>query len=199
MKDAVLHTKTTFSKPLSWISYSKNYEIRQKRCLSSTYNNLYHYAANNPVKYTDPDGREDDYAEDVVRTVVETNDSFTTISESILQTDFCLGIGVSKHSNESGIKIEASVYGDNSVANEPKENSGCLSEYAFASSLTVSVHIKDMKVSETNVTNADENVNTVSINIPKTDNPIVVDLDIVVIAPNKKCAKETYNYEVVFK
>ena len=56
MKDAVLHTKTTFSKPLSWISYSKNYEIRQKRCLSSTYNNLYHYAGNNPVKYTDPNG-----------------------------------------------------------------------------------------------------------------------------------------------
>ena len=60
MKNTVLHTKTTFSKSLNWILYIKNYEIQRKRCLSSTYNNLYHYAGNSPVCYTDPTGRNDE-------------------------------------------------------------------------------------------------------------------------------------------
>lgn len=32
-------------------------EIRQKRVVRPYYANLYAYAANNPVKYVDPDGR----------------------------------------------------------------------------------------------------------------------------------------------
>ena len=65
MKNTVLHTKTTFSKSLNWILYIKNYEIQRKRCLSATYNNLYHYAGNNPVKYTDPTGMMDETIEDL--------------------------------------------------------------------------------------------------------------------------------------
>ena len=53
-----LNQKSTFSAPVSWISYHKNYEIQQKRALRPTYGNLYHYAGNNPVKYTDPDGND---------------------------------------------------------------------------------------------------------------------------------------------
>lgn len=56
MKMINLTQKSTFSAPVSWISYHKNYEIQQKRALSPTYGNLYHYAGNNPVKYIDPDG-----------------------------------------------------------------------------------------------------------------------------------------------
>ena len=55
----VLNQKLSSSKPVSWISYSKDVEIQQKRVLSPTYANLYHYGANNPVRYIDPDGRAD--------------------------------------------------------------------------------------------------------------------------------------------
>lgn len=48
--------KLQFSQSVSWLTYSKNYEIQQKKALNPTYANLYHYGANNPVHYIDPDG-----------------------------------------------------------------------------------------------------------------------------------------------
>ena len=41
----------------SWISMLNSAGIHQKTASVPAYNNLYHYAGNNPVKYTDPDGR----------------------------------------------------------------------------------------------------------------------------------------------
>ena len=40
----------------SWLSTVKFVEKRKKSALASTNCDLYHYAGNNPVKYTDPDG-----------------------------------------------------------------------------------------------------------------------------------------------
>lgn len=41
----------------NWISLLNSAGIKQKNSVNPTYNNLYHYAGNNPIKYTDPDGR----------------------------------------------------------------------------------------------------------------------------------------------
>ncbi|WP_407427324.1 hypothetical protein, partial [Treponema sp.] len=41
----------------SWLSVVRSMETRGKKQLLPSNANLYHYAANNPVKYTDPDGR----------------------------------------------------------------------------------------------------------------------------------------------
>ena len=77
MKNTVLHTKTTFSKSLNWILYIKNYEIQRKRCLSSTYTNLYHYAGNNPVSYTDPNGCWTDKMKTAVENAVALDKTYT--------------------------------------------------------------------------------------------------------------------------
>ena len=44
----------TFSK--NWVNTLNSLKIQQKNCFSPQNGNLYAYAANNPVKYTDPDG-----------------------------------------------------------------------------------------------------------------------------------------------
>ena len=41
----------------SWLSAVRSMETRGKKQLLPSNGNLYHYAGNNPVKYTDPDGR----------------------------------------------------------------------------------------------------------------------------------------------
>ena len=57
MKNEVLLHKRSSSFSKSWITVLKNAEIQLKKPCYHNNGNLYAYAANNPVKYTDPDGR----------------------------------------------------------------------------------------------------------------------------------------------
>ena len=54
--------KNINSRSKNWVSLIKSVEIRQKRAVRPYYANLYAYGANNPVKYTDPDGNENKVA-----------------------------------------------------------------------------------------------------------------------------------------
>jgi hypothetical protein len=46
----------------NWLSPVKYAEMKSKNAVRNLYTNLYAYAANNPIYYTDPDGRTVDYA-----------------------------------------------------------------------------------------------------------------------------------------
>ena len=60
MKNEVLTQKESSSFSYSWITSLKNAEIQLKKPCYHNNGNLYHYAGNNPVRYTDPNGMEDD-------------------------------------------------------------------------------------------------------------------------------------------
>ena len=49
--------KSIFSSSKNWLSAVKFAETRRKPALRPSNGSLYHYAGNNPVKYTDPDGK----------------------------------------------------------------------------------------------------------------------------------------------
>lgn len=134
----------------------------------------------------------------VVRTVFEINNGIFEHNEKISNTDINLKVYGARHNIGNDTKIDISIFVDNSVSLEPKENVGMTSKYAVASSLVVTVFTESGQYSETNLANADES-NSVSIRVPKTDNPTTVDVDIYVVAPNQNSYDDEYYYEVIFK
>ena len=63
----------------SWLSVVRSMETRWKKQLLPSNGNLYHYAGNSPVRYTDPDGRE------LIIKITRTNFKFVDAVEKDLQ------------------------------------------------------------------------------------------------------------------
>ena len=64
MKTAGKLKKSLLTRRKRWISLLNSAEICKKHSVTQVNFHLYHYAGNNPIKYTDPDGRDTALAKD---------------------------------------------------------------------------------------------------------------------------------------
>ena len=58
MKTAEILKKSVLTPGNNWISLLNSANLSKKKAVTSVNFHLYHYAGNNPIKYTDPDGRD---------------------------------------------------------------------------------------------------------------------------------------------
>ena len=85
IKDLVLE-KRYIEYSQNWLSAVKFAETRRKSALRPSNGSLYHYAGNNPVKYTDPDGKEL-LPFNIKDFLNLTNDPFNSIHNEMLASD----------------------------------------------------------------------------------------------------------------
>ena len=116
--------KQTFSQPVCWISTVKRIEIQRKKASRHINGNLYHYAGNNPVKYTDPDGRVIDISDNTE----EQQKKILSDIQSLTDSKLCI--------KDNKIEIEREGSGSKTTGTD-------LVKQLIASSHTVSIKIGD--------------------------------------------------------
>lgn len=137
-----------------------------------------------------------------VRNVYETISNFLRIEETVSNTDINFSLNILKYDTVRGngnkeTKIDVSMYVENSVSQESRENYGVFSKSALASELNVLIKFDKTTIVKNNLANADEG-NSFTVYIPRTNNPSLL-IDLSVIAINQNNITETFNYEVNFK
>ena len=159
--------------------------------------NLYAYAANNPVHYIDPDGREnEEYVCDLnIRDCYETNNKIFFKEETIKNTDIVLQIGLGLNTIDDINKVDVSIILQNRWDGE---NDWITSKHSFVTDSTVTVFYNNESITENEKSNAYSTCSSITLKFPKSDLPISVDVDIKVIAINQN-SKDEYYYEVKFK
>ena len=101
-KTNVCHKNFYSSSSKNWVSALKHSGIRFSHVFGNTYGDLYHYAGNNPVRYMDSDGRND---EDVVREMIY--DALNFIIENIEEDDdFLIANKLREMMNNGKIQID---------------------------------------------------------------------------------------------
>ena len=95
--------KNIYSRSKNWVSLIKSVEIRQKRAVRPYYANLFAYAGNNPIKYTDPDGNFTFDPHNPSRIIANLDDPNDLRAAAALLYDANLGYTLTAYGETSGI------------------------------------------------------------------------------------------------
>ena len=130
--------KNIYSRSKNWLSLINSVEMRHKKTVSPYYGNLYHYAGNNPIKYTDPDGKFTFDSHNPYRIIANLDDPNDLRAAAELLSDPNLGYTLTAYGETSGITKNFKNYAEVCQYLNPNKGS-----YSFDYSVDPKQNIKE--------------------------------------------------------